>query len=46
MAETVFSTFKRTFGEHVSSRRMENMVRELTVKANPYNSFIALTANL
>jgi len=46
MAETVFSSFKRTFGEHVSAKRSENMTRELMAKANLYNAFIALTANL
>jgi IS5 family transposase len=46
MAETVFSSYKRTFGEHVSAKSMDNMARELMVKANLYNTFIALTANL
>ena len=46
MAETVFSSFKRTFGEHVSAKKMANMTGELMVKANLYNLFIGLTANL
>jgi len=46
IAETTFSSFKRTFGEHVSAKKMENMARELMVKANLYNTFIGLTANL
>lgn len=46
MAQTVFSSYKRTFGEYVSAKKMENMVGELMVKANLYNTFIGLTANL
>jgi hypothetical protein len=46
MAETVFSCYKRTFGEHVSAKKMDNMTRELMVKANLYNTFITLTASL
>jgi hypothetical protein len=46
MAETVFSSYKRTFGECVSAKKMENMVGELILKANLYNTFIGLTANL
>ena len=46
MAETVFSSYKRTFGEHVSPKSMDNMARELMVKANLYNTFITLTASL
>jgi len=44
MAETAFSSLKRMFGEHVSARKMENMVRELTLKVSLYNLFIGLTA--
>jgi hypothetical protein len=46
MAETAISSLKRTFGEYASSKKMENMIRELIVKTNPYNLFIGLTANL
>jgi hypothetical protein len=46
MAETVFSSYKRAFGEYVSAKKMENMARELMIKANLYNTFIALTTNL
>jgi hypothetical protein len=46
MAESVFSSFKRTFGEYVSAKKAENMARELMIKANLYNTFIGLTANL
>ena len=44
MAKAVFSTLKRLFGEHVSTRKRENMARELIVKASLYNLFIGLTA--
>jgi hypothetical protein len=33
MAETVFSSYKRTFEEHVSAEKTENMTRELMIKA-------------
>ena len=46
MAETAISTLKRTFGEYVSAKTMQNMIRELVVKANLYNLFTGLTANL
>jgi hypothetical protein len=46
MAETVLSSYKRTFGEYVSAKKTENMARELMIKANLYNTFIGLTANL
>jgi len=46
MAETTISSYKRMFGEHVSAKKMTNMIRELTTKANLYNLFIGLTANL
>ena len=37
MVETVFSTFKRTFGEHVSAKTMRNMANEIMLKALLYN---------
>jgi len=46
MAETALSSYKRTFGEYVSAKKMDNMVGELMVKANLYNVFVGLTANL
>jgi hypothetical protein len=46
MAETVFSSYKRMFGEHVSAKKTENMIQELTAKANLYNMFIGLTGDL
>jgi hypothetical protein len=45
MAETVFSSFKRTFGEYVSAKTMRNMANELMLKASLYNLIIGLTVN-
>lgn len=39
MAETVFSTLKRTFGEYVSVTRFENMVKDMMIKVSLYNLF-------
>jgi len=39
IAETVFSTIKRTFGEHVSVTRFQNMVKEMMIKVSLYNLF-------
>ena len=39
MAETAFSTFKRTFGEYVSATRFQNMVKEMMIKVSLYNLF-------
>ncbi|MGH9910264.1 MAG: transposase [Nitrososphaerales archaeon] len=43
IAESVFSAFKRTFGEHVKAVRWNNMVKELMLKASIYN--MAITMN-
>lgn len=40
VAETVFSSIKRTFGEYVSARKYSNMVKEMMLKASLYNTFI------
>jgi transposase len=40
IAETVFSSLKRMFGEHVSAKKFSNMVKEMTLKASLYNVFI------
>ena len=40
MAETVFSSLKRTFGEYVTAKRFPNMVKETILKASLYNLFI------
>jgi hypothetical protein len=42
IAEIVFSSFKRMFGEYVYSVKMENMKQELMLKASLYNKFISL----
>jgi hypothetical protein len=42
MAETVFSSIKRTFGEHVSARKFPNMGKELILKALRYNMFATM----
>jgi len=43
MAETVFSSYKRTFGEYVTARSMRNMAQEMMIKASLYNILIGLT---
>ena len=43
MTETVFSSMKRMFGEHVSARRFPNMVKEIFIKAALYNIFNRMT---
>ncbi|MEJ7642770.1 MAG: IS5 family transposase [Candidatus Nitrosocosmicus sp.] len=40
MAESAFSSIKRTFGEHVSSVKWNNIVNELMLKASIYNLFM------
>lgn len=40
MAESAFSSIKRTFGEHVLSIKWNNMVNELMLKASIYNLFM------
>ena len=39
IAETVFSSMKRMFGEYVSARKYPNMVKEMILKASLYNIF-------
>ena len=39
IVETVFSSIKRTFGEHVTARKFHNMVKEIFLKAALYNMF-------
>jgi len=43
MVETVFSSFKRTFGEYVSAKTIQNMVQEMMIKASLYNILIGST---
>lgn len=42
MAETVFSSIKRTFGECVTARKFQNMAKELILKASLYNMFVTM----
>ena len=39
MAETAFSTFKRTFGEYISATRFQNIIKEMMIKVSLYNLF-------
>ena len=39
MAETAFSSIKRTYGEYVSATRFQNMVKEMIMKVYLYNLF-------
>ena len=43
IAETVFSSIKRTFGEHVTARKFPHMVKEMFLKAALYNMFNRIT---
>ena len=42
MAETVFSSFKRMFGEHASASKFQNMIKEMMIKVSLYNLFTRL----
>jgi hypothetical protein len=39
IAETVFSSIKRMFGEHISATRFQNMIKEMMIKVSLYNLF-------
>ncbi len=39
MAETVFSSIKRTYGEYVSATKLQNMIKEMMMKVSLYNLF-------
>ena len=39
ISETAFSTIKRTFGEHTSATKFDNMVKEMMIKVSLYNLF-------
>ena len=43
IAETVFSSIKRMFGEYVTAIRFENMIKEIMLKASLYNLFQSIT---
>jgi hypothetical protein len=40
--ETVYSTFKRVFGESVMAKTLNNVMRELAAKISLYNLLIRL----
>ena len=42
LLNSVFSAFKRMFGEHVTSHKRENMIHELEMKVCLYNKMIAM----
>jgi len=42
-AETVFSSLKRIFGEHVNAKKYWNMVKEMILKAALYNLLTQIT---
>ena len=42
IVESVFSAFKRMFGEHVTSHKRENMIHELKMKVCLYNKMITM----
>jgi hypothetical protein len=46
MAETVFSAFKRLFGEYASSLKFRYMVKEMMLKASLYNLFTAISPGI
>ncbi len=45
MVESVFSSMKRMFGEYVTAIRLENMIREIMLKASLYNWFQSIRIN-
>ena len=42
IAETVFSSIKRMFGEYVYSVKLKNMIQEMMLKASLYNKMISI----
>jgi hypothetical protein len=43
IAETVFSSIKRAFGEYVTARKFHNIVKEILLNAALYNMFNRMT---
>jgi hypothetical protein len=43
IVESVFSCIKRMFGEYVTAIRLENMIKEMVLKASLYNWFQTIT---
>ena len=46
IVETVFSVFKRIFGEYVSAKKFENILNELIFKVRIYNLLVNLTQKM
>lgn len=42
IVESVFSAFKRVFGEHVTSHKRQNMIHELKMKVCLYNKMVVM----
>lgn len=42
IAESVFSAMKRMFGEYVTARKYQNMVKEMFLKASLYNMLASM----
>ena len=40
IAESAFSWMKRVFGEYVAAKKLENIIREITLKVFLYNLLI------
>ena len=40
--ESIFSSFKRMFGEHVIAHKTKNMIKELELKISLYNLFVSI----
>lgn len=40
VAESAFSVIKRMFGEYVTARNYQNMVKEMFLKISMYNMFV------
>jgi len=44
--ESVFFSFKRSFGEHVTAKTFRTLAKEIALKAYLYNFLIQTTANI
>ena len=44
--ESVYSSFKRIFGEYIKSVKWKNIIKELMIKAYAYNLFMAISNGL
>ena len=42
IVESVFSAMKRMFGDYVTARKSQNMVKEMFLKASLYNMFVGM----